>query len=72
VLSEGSLGGHSASVDLSRSSMGGVLGPDTLGPDSILDPIPGVGGATIKGKRGVVILEDRGDDNIEKHGWAMP
>jgi len=33
--------------------MGGALGPD-----SIPDPIPGAGGATIKGKRGnVVILE---------------
>jgi hypothetical protein len=56
-----------ASVDLFRSSMGGVLGLD-----SILDPIPRVGGMTIKGKCGVVILEDRDDDNIEKHCWAMP
>ena len=47
--------------------MGGVLGLD-----SILDPVPRVGGATIKGKCGVVILEDRDDDNIEKHGWVMP
>jgi len=67
VLSEGSLGGCSASADLSGSSMGGVLGLD-----SILDPVPGAGGTTIKGKCRVVILEDRDDDNIEKHCWVMP
>jgi len=56
------------SVDLSGSSMGGVLGLD-----SILDPIPRVGGMIIKGKCGnVVILEDRDDDDIGKHCWAMP
>ncbi len=44
-----------------------------LGPDSILDPIPGVGSATIKGKRGnIIILKDRDDDDIGKHCWAMP
>ena len=47
--------------------MGGALGPD-----SIPDPAPGAGGATIKGKRGVVILEDRDDDYIGKQCWAMP
>jgi hypothetical protein len=49
--------------------MGGALGPD-----SILDPIPGVGGTTIKGKHSgnVVILKDRDDDDIEKLCWAMP
>jgi hypothetical protein len=47
--------------------MGGVLGPD-----SIPDPISGAGSATIKGKCGVIILEDRDDDNIKKHCWAMP
>jgi hypothetical protein len=47
--------------------MGGALGPD-----SIPDPIPGAGGATIKGKCGnVVILEDRDDDDIGKHFQAM-
>ena len=47
--------------------MGGALGLD-----SILDAVPGVGGVTIKGKHGnVVILEDRDDDNIGKHFWAM-
>jgi hypothetical protein len=59
VLLEGCL----ASADLFGSSMGGALGPD-----SILDPVPGAGGMTIKGKHGsnVVILEDRDDDDIEK------
>jgi hypothetical protein len=52
--------------------MGGALGPDALGLDSIPDPVPGAGGVTIKGKCRVIILEDRGDDNIEKHGWVMP
>jgi hypothetical protein len=47
--------------------MGGVLGPD-----SIPDPIPRAGSTTIKGKCRVVILEDRDDDNIEKHCWVMP
>jgi hypothetical protein len=47
--------------------MGGALGPD-----SVPDPIPGVGSATIKGKCGVIILEDRDDDYIGKHCWAMP
>jgi hypothetical protein len=47
--------------------MGGVLGLD-----SILDPIPKVGGVTIKGKHRVIILEDRDDDNIKKHCWVMP
>jgi hypothetical protein len=47
--------------------MGGVLGPD-----SILDPVPRVGGTTIKGKHSnVVILKDRDDDDIGKHFWAM-
>ena len=50
------------SVDLSGSSMGGALGPD-----SVPDPVPRVGSTTIKGKRGVVILEDRDDDYIGKH-----
>jgi len=47
--------------------MGGALGPD-----STLDSIPGAGSTTVKGKCGVVILEDRDDDNIGKHCWAMP
>jgi hypothetical protein len=47
--------------------MGGALGLD-----SIPDPISGAGGAIIKGKCRVIILEDRDDDNIEKHCWAMP
>ena len=67
MLLEGSLGGCSASADLSGSFMGGVLGPD-----SIPDPIPRAGSTTIKGKCRVVILEDRDDDNIEKHCWVMP
>ena len=68
MLSEGSSGGHLVSADLSGSSMGGVLGPD-----SIPDPVPRAGSATIKGKRGnIVILEDRDDDDIGKHCWAMP
>jgi len=67
VLLEGSSGGRSASADLSGSSIGGALGPD-----SIPDPIPRVGTATIKGKHGVIILKDRDDNNIEKHCWAMP
>ena len=45
----------------------------TLGPDSILDPVPGVGSMTIKGKYGnVIILKDRDDDDIGKHFWVMP
>jgi len=67
MLLEGSLGGRSASADLSRSSMGGALGPD-----SVPDPVPRAGGATIKGKRGVIILEDRDDSYIGKQCWAMP
>ncbi len=55
------------SADLFGSSMGGVLGLD-----SILDSIPRAGSMTIKGKHGVVILEDRDDDNIRKHCWVMP
>jgi hypothetical protein len=56
------------SADLSGRSMGGALGPD-----SIPDPVPGAGGVTIKGKHGkAVIFEDRDDDKIEKHCWAMP
>jgi len=47
--------------------MGGALGLD-----STLDSVPGAGGVTVKGKHGVVILEDRDDDNIGKHCWAMP
>jgi len=47
--------------------MGGALGLD-----SIPDPISGAGGAIIKGKCRVIILEDKDDDNIEKHCWAMP
>jgi len=47
--------------------MGGALGLD-----SILDPISGAGGATIKGKHGVIILKDRDDDDIGKHCWTMP
>jgi len=47
--------------------MGGVLGPD-----STLDSVPRVGSATVKGKCGVIILEDRDDDNIGKHCWVMP
>jgi hypothetical protein len=47
--------------------MGGALSPD-----SVPDPVPGAGGATIKGKHGVVILEDRDDDYIGKQCWAMP
>ena len=67
MLSEGS-GGRLASVDLSRSSMGGALGPD-----SIPDPVPGAGGVTIEGKcDNIVILEDRDDDDIGKHFRAMP
>ena len=47
--------------------MGGALGPD-----SIPDPVPGAGSATIKGKRGkAVILKDRDDDDIGKHFRAM-
>ena len=60
ALSEGPSGGRSASVDPSGSSMGGALGPD-----SIPDPVPGAGGTTIKGKHGVVILEDRDDDTVK-------
>ncbi len=67
ALWEGSSGGRSVNADLSGSFMGGALGPD-----STLDSIPGAGGATVKGKRGVIILEDRDDDNIGKHCWAMP
>jgi hypothetical protein len=67
MLLEGSLDGRSASADLSGSSMGGALGPDSLP-----DPVPRAGGITIKGKCGVVILEDRDDDYIGKQCWAMP
>jgi hypothetical protein len=46
----------------------------TLSPDGIPDALPGVGGATVKGKckreHGAVILEDM-DDGIGKHDWAM-
>jgi hypothetical protein len=62
VLLEGPSDRHSASADLSRSSMGGALGLD-----SISDPIPRAGSITIKGKCRVIILKDRDDDNIEKH-----
>ncbi len=45
-----------------------------LGPDSIPDALPRVGGTTVKGKRererSTVILKDR-DDDIGKHSWAM-
>ena len=47
--------------------MGGALGLD-----SVSDPIPGAGGMIIKGKCGIVILEDRNDDYIGKQCWAMP
>ncbi len=67
MLWEGSSGGCSVNADLSGSSMGGVLGPD-----STLDSVPRVGSATVKGKCGVIILEDRDDDNIGKHCWVMP
>ncbi len=68
ALSEGSSGGRLVSADLSGSFMGGVLGLD-----SIPDPIPRVGGMTIKGKcSNVVILEDRDDDDIGKHCRVMP
>jgi hypothetical protein len=42
--------------------MGGALGLD-----SVLDPVPGVGGMTIKGKHGIIILKDRDDEYIGKH-----